>query len=480
MRFFDLTVILVAPVRRALAVALAGVALALAGCASTGDSPAQAAQQPKNIIILFADGAALTQWEFGRYSSHQLRKQPFAVTDTVFKQGTLGLLMTHSANSMVTDSAASATAMSTGVKTDNFMVGVTPDGRPLTTLFEAAKAAGKRTGLVTTAEIYDASPAAFSVHSANRGKFQLVVDQYLAFEPDVLLGGGADYFLSASSPGGKREDGKDMTAAFAAKGYRVARNTAELKAASGPKLLGLFADEAMGYEIDRDAAKEPTIADMAKAALRALSQSSPNGFVLFVENENPDDAGHDNDVAALMHALWAFDDAVQAALEFQRRNPDTLVIVTSDHETGGLSITYALRDLIGLSRQNRLYAGQSHLESIGHISMSLNAVARRLGRKPSSEVLDQLLSQHFPGFRLDDDLREVILKQRPVELNFTRITQNTLGRMIARQTGFYWGTAGHTTEPVAVGAIGPGAELFRGYQDNTDFGKHLHRLIQGK
>lgn len=479
MRYWNLIRNLIAPTRKALAAVFAVLALVFAGFPSFG-VPTAAAQTPKNIIIMFADGAALTQLEFGRYSSEHLRKQSFVVTDIVFKQGVLGLLTTHSANSMVTDSAASATAMATGVKTNNFMIGVTPDGKPAKNVVETARAAGKRIGLVTTTTVFDASPAGFSIHAGNRGESQFIVDEYLALEPDVLLGGGAAYFLPAGTPGGKRKDGKDMIAAFTAKGYQVVRNTAELKAATGSRVLGLFAEDNMGFELDRNPVTTPSTADMTEAALRTLSQSSPSGFFLFVENQNPDNAGHDNDIASLMHAMWAFDDAVKVALEFQRRNPDTLVIVTADHETGGLSITYALRDLILLSRQNRFYAGQAHLESISRITMSLNAVATRLGRKPSPEVLDQLLSQHFPGFRLDDDLREAILKQRPVELNFSRLTPNALGRMVSRQSGFYWGTAGHTTEPVAVGAIGPGAELFRGYQDNTDFGRYLHRLIQGK
>jgi len=107
-------------------------------------------------------------------------------------------------------------------------------------------------------------------------------------------------------------------------------------------------------------------------------------------------------------------------------------------------------------------------------------VKEKLGKQPSGEVLDRLLATHFPGFRLDPDLRGLILNGKTDERNFSYPTQNALGRMIARQTGYYWGTSGHTPEPVLVGAIGPGAELFRGYQDNTDFGRHLHRLIQGK
>jgi alkaline phosphatase len=345
---------------------------------------------------------------------------------------------------------------------------------------QAAKAAGKRIGLVTTATVYDATPAAFSINAKSRRDSQALVDLLLALEPDVLMGGGADYFLPAAAPGGKRKDGKDIIAAFRAKGHDVVRNSVELKAARGAKLLALFADEDMDFELDRDPAQEPTTAEMAAAALRALSQQSPNGFVLLVENENTDTASHVNDAASLMHALWAFDDAVKVALEFQRRNPGTLVIITGDHETGGFSPTYALKDMSSLSSSNRFYSGDEHLRMLGRITMSLGMVKEKLGKKPSADVLDALLAKHFPEFRLDADLRELVLKQQALDRNFTYVPQNILGRMIARQTGYYWGNSGHTPEPVAVGAIGPGAELFRGYQDNTDFGKHLHRLIQGK
>ena len=96
--------------------------------------------------------------------------------------------------------------------------------------------------------------------------------------------------------------------------------------------------------------------------------------------------------------------------------------------------------------------------------------------------VDQLVAKHFPGFKLDADLREAILKRTPLERNLMGYgaIRAALSRMVSRQTGFYWGTTGHTTEPVAVGALGPGAQLFRGYQDNTEFARHLHRLIDGK
>jgi alkaline phosphatase len=319
------------------------------------------------------------------------------------------------------------------------------------------------------------------VNAPARGEYQSIVDQYLALEPDVLLGGGADFFLPAGDAGGKRKDGKDVIAAFAARGYQVVRDTAQLNAATGSRVLGLFAGDDMDLELDRDAAKEPSTAEMAAAALKALSQASPNGFVLFVENENTDTAGHRMDAAALMRALWAFDKAVQVALDFQRKAPaDTLLIVTGDHETGGLAPTYALKDLSTNSIKNRFFTGPAQLRMLDGITMSIQEASEKLGSKPSPEALDALLAKHFPGFRLDPDLREAILKRQLLERNYSYITESALSRMVSRQTGIYWGTSGHTPEPVMVGAIGPGARLFHGYQDNTDFGKHLHRLLNGR
>ena len=259
-----------------LAIALIVVA-SLAACASLSTH----GPLPRNIIILYADGAAATQFEFARYTSRALRNTPYAVTDTVLRQGTIGLFTTHPHEAFATDSAAAASAMSTGIKATLGAISVAPDGKPLRTAAEVAKAQGKRIGLVTTAEIWDASPAAFSAHAKSRREAASIVDQYFALEPDVLLGGGADFFLPATARGGKRTDGRDVAAAFRAKGYAVARTAAELSAARAPRLLGLFADGAMDFEIDRGADGEPSFADMTRAALRTLAANSPQGFFLF-------------------------------------------------------------------------------------------------------------------------------------------------------------------------------------------------------
>jgi alkaline phosphatase len=449
----------------------------LGACANLRDSEQTADATPKNVIILFADGAASTQWELGRVSSRYLRNTPFLATDVVMRDGALGLMSTKSANALVTDSAAAASAMSTGHKTDNDMISVLPDGKPVPALMEAARAAGKRIGLVSTAAIYDASPAAFSLHAKSRRASQLLVDQYLALEPDVLLGGGREYFVPETQAGGKRTDGKDVTVLFTARGYEYVRDRAQLRAARGPRLLGLFADEDMDYEIDRDPAQQPSTAEMAEAALRALAQHSPQGFMLFVENENVDAAGHRNDVAALIRDLWAFDAAVKVALDFQREHPDTLIVVTGDHETGGLSITNALKNLKSLSASNRFYAANAHLDMVMKIDASLDKAAQLIGKKPNGATVDRVVAEHFPGFVLDADLRDAILQQRALERNFSYTTQSALSRMVSRQTAIYWGTTGHTTEPAVVGALGPGAQRFRGYMDNTEFATRMRTLL---
>lgn len=466
--------------RRGFLASAAALLLGVCGWGITLPGQAAEARLPRNIIILFADGAAPVQWDFGKRSSALLRGQPFAVTDAVFREGTLGLLSTQPHGPYVTDSAAAASAMSTGYKVENGAVSITPDGAPRRTLMQAAKAAGKRIGLVTTATVYDATPAAFAVNAKSRRDSQTLVDLLFELKPDVLMGGGAEFFLPSGAQGGKRKDGRDVLAAFRAGGHDVVRDVSALRSSEAPRLLGLFAPQDMDFEIDRDPAVQPSTAEMTAAALKALSRNSPDGFVLLVENENTDTAGHANDAPSLMRALWAFDDAVKVALEFQRQNPDTLLIVTGDHETGGFSPTYAQKDLASLSGANRFTAGDEQFRMLERVTMSLGRLKEKLGKNPASETLDPLLARHFPDLRFDDDLRALLLGGKTVERNFTYVPQNLIGRMIARQTGFYWGTSGHTSEPVAVGAIGPGAALFHGYQDNTDFGKHLHRLIGGQ
>ena len=453
---------------------------------------AQADTKPKNIIILFSDGATSSQYEFGRYSSALLRQQSFAVTDIVMAKGQYQLMKTESANYFVTDSAAAASAMSIGYKVNNGAISMTPDGKTPPTIMKVAKEKGKRIGLLSTAPIYDASPAAFSVHAKSRRDNELIVNQYLELAPDVLMGGGSNYFLPNSFPGGKRQDGQNMIEAFQAKGYQYINTPEQLNQIKSSKLLGLFADEDLDYEIDRNSQETPNLAQMVTAALKVLNRDSKKstnrGFVLFAENENTDSAGHQNDVAALMRDLWVFDDAVKVALEFQKQNPDTLVIVTGDHETGGFSPTYGRKNLGPVGTANYLNVRLEQLQQIERYKMSLKVFSDQFKAKTKqgasntelNAYLNTLLQENFPGLILEDDLREKILTQGQLGSNSNYLPANILGLAIARQTGFYWGSSGHTPAPITVAAIGPGSHLFKGFDDNTAFAVKLRRLMGQK
>ncbi len=448
--------------------------------------------KPKNIIILFADGTTSSQYEFGRYSSAQLRSKPFAVTDVVIAKGNYQLMKTESANYYVTDSAAAASAMSIGYKVNNGVISVTPDGQMPRTLMKVAKDNGKRIGLISTAPIYDASPAAFSVHAKSRRDNEAIVSQYLELSPELLMGGGSNYFLPSSQPGGKRQDGRNIIKEFQNKGYQYLSSPAELNKIDKPKVLGLFAEEDLDYEIDRDPHEMPSLAQMVSSALKVLNQKTKQGknlgFVLFAENENTDSAGHQNDVASLMRDLWAFDDAVQVALEFQKQNPDTLIIVTGDHETGGFSPTYGRKNLGVAGSSNYINVDLSQLKQIERFTMSLNEFSEKfkakvkagLNRAELDTYLTQQLQEGFPGLLLDDDLREKILAQGQLGPNSNYLPSNILALAIARQTGFYWASSGHTPAPITVAAIGPGSTIFKGIDDNTAFAKKLKILIGQK
>ena len=452
---------------------------------------AQTAQsKPKNIIILFADGTTSSQYEFGRYSSAQLRQQPFAVIDVVMARGHYQLMKTESANYFVTDSAAAASAMSTGYKVNNGAISITPDGKSPPTLMQIAKQNGKRIGLISTAPIYDASPAAFSVHAKSRRDNESIVNQYVELAPDVLMGGGLNFFLPKTVAGGKRQDDQNIVEIFKAKGYQYISTPVELNLVRNNKLLGLFAEEDIDYEIDRNPQEMPNLAQMVTTGLKVLNakQTKDKGFVLFAENENTDSAGHQNDVAALMRDLWAFDDAVKVALEFQKQNPDTLIIVTGDHETGGFSPTYGRKNLGPAGPSNYQNVTPNQLKQIERYTMSLNEFSEKFKATvkqgaSSSELktyLDKLLQEGFPGLVLEDDLREKILNSGQLEPNSNYLPSNILALAIARQTGFYWGTSGHTPTPITVAAIGPGSQVFKGVDDNTAFAAKLRQLIGQK
>jgi alkaline phosphatase len=295
----------------------------------------------------------------------------------------------------------------------------------------------------------------------------------------VLFGGGRDHFLPQGQAGSRRTDDSDLIAAFVKNRYQYVSNKLELAESQRGKILGLFALAELGFEMDRDKKTEPSLSDMTRAAIRHLHDNNPNGFFLFVENENVDSAAHLTDIAALIQEYREFDRAVALAYEFYKKYPrETLIIVTSDHETGGLGFTLALKDLSSTKGPNQVAGTTDDLKKIKSISISLRRASEILGPKPTGESVYSLMKEHFKGFTLAPEYKEAIVKRQPISRTvFNDSTTNALGMMVANNTQAYWLTTTHTNHPVFIAAMGAGAERFRGYYDNSDFGKNLKTIL---
>lgn len=277
---------------------------------------------PKNIILLVGDGMGAGQVTAARWirgEKLQLLRMPV-----------VSFMTTYCADEAVTDSAAAASAFATGMKTNYRALSVDADGNPRRTVLEAAHDAGKATGLVTTSDFWDATPAAFASHAKERYKdAPSIARQMVSSGADIVIGGGIDDLGKKELP--TLEDLRKSDRA-------VALTRAELEATKAARVLGVFKTQPNDTE-DPDV----PLAVLAKWAIEKLSDD-PDGFFLMIENEGIDSSSHNNNSRDLAKALQQYDDAVGVALDFAAARGDTLVIAVGDHETGGLRI-FQGRDL---------------------------------------------------------------------------------------------------------------------------------------
>ncbi|MBM7634871.1 alkaline phosphatase [Geomicrobium sediminis] len=303
--------------------------VATAVLAGLGDVSEQAEAQgeAKNVIFMIPDG-----YSSGYASVYRAFKEEGI---PAWDEHQVGHMMTHSANNRVTDSAAAGTAMATGVKTNNGVIGLNPEGERVQTVLEAAKDSGRSTGLVATSTITHATPAAFASHVSNRNNEMEIANQFYNQDIDVLLGGGESYFLPKSEGG--HQYLMNYMKRFERDGYEIARNAEQLQSANSDRVVGLFANNAMAPERDRHETDEPSLQEMTEAALSALDQND-DGFFLMVEGSQIDWAGHANDYDWAMTDTEAFEAAYIEAIEFAKEDEETLVVMASDHDTGGLAL----------------------------------------------------------------------------------------------------------------------------------------------
>lgn len=270
----------------------------------------------QNVILLIGDGMGV-----GQLTAAEIENGNESLTITSLPY--MSLVSTHSMSGYVTDSAASATALATGHNTNNGIVSMSPEYEIFTTVVEVAEELGMSTGVVTTTSVTHATPACFMAHVKNRDYMALIAEQILESGVDVVLGGGLSDFASL-----------DPTEA----GYTMVETVDELMEVESGKVLGLFSTDNMSYDNERNLDVEPSLTEMTHKSIELLSDDH-DGFFLMIEGGRIDHASHENDFDNTIYEIFAFDLAVLEAMEYASGRNDTLVIVTADHETGGLHIT---------------------------------------------------------------------------------------------------------------------------------------------
>jgi alkaline phosphatase len=415
--------------------------------------------RPRAVILLIGDGLGFSQISLARYAAKgrggRLAFESMPVT---------GLVSIWSTSNFVTDSGAAATAFSSGVKTGNQFIGLDPERRRVRTIGEAAKAAGWRVGYVTNTRITHATPACFYAHHDDRYDEETVAGQLLDADVDLAMGGGLSNFLPLADNGARR-DGRNLVAEARQRGIRVlTRNDTPAWNGEG-RVIGLFASSHLTYELDDrnyDAdRRDPTLADLARAALDGLagSRSDDRPFFLMVEGGRIDHAGHDFDAAGVVAETLRFDEMAQAVLDWAESRPDILVLLTADHATGGLAINDHAKWNLLAQRTASVSWMTSKIRNAG--------------------ATTELLDAHTGATDWTDADIEAI-RRAPDSYEANR----RLGRMLAERDGFTWSarvtdddTHGHSGEDVPIYARGPGAERFAGTLDNADIALRLADLL---
>ncbi|MBI2968989.1 MAG: alkaline phosphatase [Bacteroidetes bacterium] len=282
------------------------------------NEPVTAVRKPKNIILMIGDGMGLTQLSAGW----------IAKRDALYVERckVIGLVKTYSADDLVTDSAAGATAFATGVKTLNGAIGVGPDSLPRKTILEIAEEHGLATGLVAVCSITHATPASFIAHQGSRMMDEEIATDFLKTDIDVFIGGGKQYFAD-------RKDKKNLIEELRKRNYQVTETIEKAIEVKSGKLAGFIAN----VHPDRAKSRGPVLAGASLTAINILDQNE-KGFFLMIEGSQIDWAGHQNNSNYLIEEMLDFDYAIGKALDFAEKDGETLVIITADHETGGYAI----------------------------------------------------------------------------------------------------------------------------------------------
>lgn len=441
------------------------------------------AQQAKYVFYFIGDGMGLNQVnttemylgeQQGRIGTEPLCFASFPVA---------GMATTFSASNSITDSAAGGTALATGVKTYNGAIGVDANKERVMSVAERAKRAGKKVGVTTSVSIDHATPAAFYGHQPNRSMYYEIALQLPEAGFDFYAGSG---FLKPARTFDKK-DAPSIYPIIEQAGYTIARGIDEYQAKAGDadKMVLIQKDgtdaSSLPYAIDRNEG-DMTLAQITESAIDFLSRDNKKGFFLMVEGGKIDWACHSNDPATMVKEVIDMDNAVRVAYEFYKKHPkETLIVITADHETGGL----------GLGNSNytlNLKSLDCQKQSVDLLSRALTDLRKAKGNKATWEDVKALLTERM-GFwgeltptweqekMLRDEFESSFVRNKVVfEESLYSKTEPLAAvakKVLSQMSKLGWTTGSHSAEYVPVFAVGAGSKLFMGKMDNTDIPKRI-------
>lgn len=433
------------------------------------------AGEAKNVIVMIADGCSAEQYTFARW----FKGQPLSLDGIC-----VGAVKTHIADSVIADSAPTASAYATGVRTSDNLISVGPGKatlpsvpvpgedmiyRPLATVLEGAKTMKKSTGLVSTSRTSHATPAAFAAHTTSRDLENDIMEQIVYQDIDVVFGGGKQHLLPETQ-NGERTDGENLMKVLQQRGYRIVETREQMRNVASPKVFGMFAKSHMSAEIDRERffPQQPDLNEMTAKAIEILSKD-PDGFFLMVEASQVDWACHANDPAQLLSDLLAYDRAVNTALAFAAKNRETLVLALSDHNTGGFSIgNYATDLTYSRTREDEFLA------PFRKMRVSAPALWKMMEK---DQTPDNIIRVVKTGWGMDigqedaEKIQAAALRYLPTKTPFY-----AFGEILCpKYTAVGWCTHGHSGGDVPLHAYGPGKPM--GRLDGPEIGKTCARAL---
>ncbi|QLI79209.1 alkaline phosphatase [Bacillus pumilus] len=426
---------------------------------STNAADKKQTKTPKNIIFIVGDGMGMPVIKAYR-TFKQEKLSPKA--QTVWDPHLVGMQTTHpdDPRDNITDSAAAATAMATGKKTYNDAIAVNQDKEPLRSVVEAAKEAQMKTAFVVSSDITDATPAAFGTHNVSRKNKEQIADHFFdekiggEHKVDILLGGGMQYF--------DRKD-RDLVKEFKKSGYSILRSKDDLTSQSSSKMLGLFQEDELDRAIDRPK-HVPTLKDMTQAALTQLNQDNSHGFFMLLEGSTIDSAGHENDVVGAMSEMEDFEKAVQTALQFAKKDQETLVVITADHATGGFSF-----GADGMTSETGYKWDPAPILAAKKTPVYM---AKKIA---GGQSVHDVLHTNIDFSLTKEEISQV---ENAAQSGKASTIQLSIQHIFDQRSFSGWTTFAHTGEDVPVYAYGPGKAAFQGWIDNTKQGKNLFHIIE--